>query len=465
MQPVLVILGVAAMLSGGALAQTPQPAAIQPAPTQNPQPGQQLQPGQLAIQTGMAPAGAPLTITLEDALARARTYSQQFLAASISVQLAHEDKVQAKAALLPSLNYFNQMIYTQPNGTPSGVFVANDGVHIYNSQAVVHGDVYDFAKRAEYRRSVAAEAIARAKAEIAGRGLVATVVQDYYGLVVAARKSTNAQQSLREAQQFMDITQKQERGGEVAHSDVVKAQIQLEQRLRDAQEALLNVEKNRIALAVLLFPDFRQDFTVADDLETGKSLPPFAEVEALAAKNNPDVRAAQAAVKQETLGLSVARAGFFPTLSFDYFFGINANQFAIYNRNHERNLGSAAQAQLTIPVWTWGATRSKVRVAQLHLQQAQLDLSLAQRQVLANLNSFFQEAQAAGSQLTSLANSLKLSAESLKLTLMRYQAGEVSVLEVVDAQSTLAQARNAYDDGLVRYRVALAQLQTVTGTF
>ena len=92
-------------------------------------------------------------------------------------------------------------------------------------------------------------------------------------------------------------------------------------------------------------------------------------------------------------------------------------------------------------------------------------MSLAQRQVLANLNFFFQEAQSAGAQLTSLANSVKLSAESLKLTLLRYQAGEVSVLEVVDAQSTLAQARNAYDDGLVRYRVALAQLQTLTGTF
>jgi len=36
--------------------------------------------------------------------------------------------------------------------------------------------------------------------------------------------------------QFLDITQKQERGGEVAHSDVVKAQIQVSQRTRDAQE-------------------------------------------------------------------------------------------------------------------------------------------------------------------------------------------------------------------------------------
>jgi hypothetical protein len=36
---------------------------------------------------------------------------------------------------------------------------------------------------------------------------------------------------------------------------------------------------------------------------------------------------------------------------------------------------------------------------------------------------------------------------------------------VADAQNTLAQARNAYDDGLVRYRVAVASLQTLTGAF
>jgi outer membrane protein TolC len=38
-------------------------------------------------------------------------------------------------------------------------------------------------------------------------------------------------------------------------------------------------------------------------------------------------------------------------------------------------------------------------------------------------------------------------------------------LEVVDAQKTLVDARNAYDDAQTRYRVALATLQTVTGSF
>jgi outer membrane protein TolC len=58
-----------------------------------------------------------------------------------------------------------------------------------------------------------------------------------------------------------------------------------------------------------------------------------------------------------------------------------------------------------------------------------------------------------------------MAGESLRLTNLRYQAGESTVLEIVDAQNTLTQARNAYDDGQARYRIAVANLQTLTGSF
>jgi outer membrane protein TolC len=35
----------------------------------------------------------------------------------------------------------------------------------------------------------------------------------------------------------------------------------------------------------------------------------------------------------------------------------------------------------------------------------------------------------------------------------------------VDAQNTLTAARDAFDDGQARYKIALANLQTLTGTF
>ncbi|MBS1874626.1 MAG: TolC family protein [Acidobacteria bacterium] len=417
----------------------------------------------LCAAAGQTPADAPLTLTLDDALARARANAPQLLSANIAAQLAREDSRQAKAALLPEVATLNQFIYTQPNGQASGTFISNDGPRVYNNWVNVHGDLYAPAKLADYRRTRLAEDIARARAEIAARGLVATVVQDYYGMVSAARKLANARQSERESLDFLEITRKQERGGEAAHSDTVKAEIQYIQRQRDAQEARLSLDKARLGFAVILFPDFRQDYALTDDLEAGRPLRTFAEVNALAARSNPDIRAAQLTLDQQQYEIKSAKAAMLPALSFDYFFGMNANELALHNPEGARNLGSVAQVQMTIPVWAWGAAQSRVRQAELRRQQAKYDLTLTQRELLANLNAFYLEAQVAGEQIATLKKSLELSADSLRMTLLRYKAGEVTVLEVVDAQSTAAQARNAYDDGVVRSRVALANLQTLTG--
>jgi outer membrane protein TolC len=415
-----------------------------------------------------APAPVPgdkMVLDLAGALQRAREYSQQFMQAGISAQLAREDRVQAKAALFPTLSALNQYIYTQGNGTPSGVFVANDGVHIYNEQAVAHAELFSMARRADYQRAVAAEAAARARQDIAARGLFATVVQAYYAQIIAQRHEGNARRSVDEASRFVDLSEKQERGGEVARADVIKARLQYQQRQRELVEAEAATARARIGLGVILFSDPGQPFDVTDDLKTEMPMPASDEVRSLALANSPDVRAAQAGVRQAELGITSARAAYYPSLALDYFYGIDANVFGIRGPEDRKNLGSVVQGTVNVPVWNWGATRSKVRQAELLRQQAQFDLSFTQRSLQSSISAFYLEAQTARSQLDSLAASLKLSEESLRLTLLRYQAGESTALEVVDAQTTLAQARNAYDDGLARYRLAVANIQVLTGRF
>jgi outer membrane protein TolC len=406
----------------------------------------------------------PLTIDFKNALERARGNSLQLRSAAIDMNLAREDRNQAKAALLPSLSYDNQMIYTQGNGTESGIFVANDGVHVYNSQAQVHQEVFSPEKLAEYRRTIAAQSLVAAKRDIVERGLVATVVEDFYAAVAAQRKSVSSQRALEEAQRFVDVTQKLEKGGEVARADVLKAQLVLQQRQRELQDARLDTDKTRIALAVLMFPDYRIDFTLVDDLDSLGSLPSYGEIEGAARKTSPELRAAEESIHQEELAAKIARAAYLPTLSFDYFFGINSRQFAVHDNEGLNRLGSSAQATLSIPVWDWWSTKSKVRQADMKREQAQLELEFSRRQLISHLHSLYLEAQAALAQLESLKHSMDDAAESLRLTNLRYEAGEVTVLEVVDAQSTLVEARNAHDNGLARYRLALASIQTLTGT-
>jgi outer membrane protein TolC len=406
-----------------------------------------------------------VTIDLKNALELARNNSPQLQSAALGIDLARRERSLAKMAFYPTLDYYNQYLYTQGNGTSSGVWVPNDGVHVYASHATVHQELFSPGRMAEYRRSLAGEALAVAKRDVAIRGIVATVFQDYYGLVTSQRHFANAQQSLEEARHFVEVTEKLERGGEVAHADVVKARLTLQQRERENQETQLAVEKAKVSLAVLMFPDYRTDFAVVNDLASVAPLPSLDQLQAQARETNPDLRAAQQMLRQEEFGVSIARSAFLPSLSFDYFYGINANRFATRDEEGRSLLGSVAQATLNIPIFNWWATSNKVRQADLKRRQAQLDLTLAQRELDLNLRTSYMEAQSALGQLDSLKQSLDLSVESLRLTSLRYEAGEATVLEVVDAQSTLAQARNAYDDGLARYRLAFANLQTLTGNY
>jgi outer membrane protein TolC len=418
----------------------------------------------LALCAQAAFAQTSIALTLQDAMLRAHQYSPQIYTTTLAALLAHEDTVQAKADMLPTAQAISGYIYTQPNGTPTGIYVPNDGPHVYTELLNLHGE-YNPAKRAEYHRTIAAEALAQAKKDLAERGLVATVTQNFYSMDVAQRKVTNAQSSLREAKDFQDLSEKQERGGEAARVDVVKARLQVQQRERDLQDAQANYDKARIGFAVILFPNYGQAFTVTDDLEASPKLPAYAEITAMAGKNSPDIRAAQASVQEQTLAITSARAAYLPSFSLDYFYGLQANEVAIHDPEGHNLIGSSVVAQLNVPIWNWGLTKSKVKQAEVNLQQAKNDLSLTQRTLLANLESYYLEAQVATSQIASLHESLTDSLENLRLTRLRYTAGESAAQEVVDAQTLLVQARNAYDDGLVRYRLALANLQTLTGAF
>ncbi len=406
----------------------------------------------------------PVVLTLADALARAKGNSPQFQAAVTELGLAREDRYQARASLLPGVDYNNSFIYTQGNGTASGRYIGNNGVHEYISAGVAH-ETIGAAEVLDYQRTAAAHALAKARAEIASRGLTVTLVQSYYGLLAAETRTVNAERAYNEGQRFLDLSQKLEAGGEVAHSDTIKAQIQANDLMRARDEAKLAEQNSRLSLAVLLFPNFFQDFTLVNDLSAAPALPPMNELQTMAATNNPELQAAFAAMAVANKQVGVARAGYLPSLSVDMFYGIDANQFAKRGPDGIQNLGYAGAATLNIPVWNWGATQSKVRQAELLRHQAQVELSAAQRQAIAGLQSFYSEAQLAYDQLQVLKQSTELAEQSLRLTNLRYQAGEASALEVVDAQNTLTAAGNNYHDGEARYHLALANLQTLTGAF
>ena len=307
-------------------------------------------------------------------------------------------------------------------------------------------------------RAMAAEAAARARVEVAARGLNATVIQDYYAIVARNASLRIRRRSVAEAERFLDITQKQERGGEVAHADVVKAQIDLPQRRRDLIGSAAGHRKGEDRAGSFDFSRFQRGLLGGRRFARTRRC--FRRYRSAGAGEHPPVRILrlrQASIKEAGYEAPIARYGYLPSLGLDLFYGIDANQFAVtshdtqdtgrstlpnYEVTSRQNLGYVAQATLNIPVWNWGATRSKVKQAELKRDQAQLDLNAGAKDAARQCGRGLRGGRGRAGAVRFAAGVGDLATESLRLTVLRYQAGEATALEVVDAQNTLTQARS-----------------------
>ena len=426
-----------------------------------------------SAQQVQAAVNAPTpSISLDEAISRAKANEPGFAAAVAASGVSALDRSIARAALLPSVTYHNQYLYTQGTGGtipggPAGAlatprFIANNAVHEYASQGVVT-ETLGLQQFAAASRASAAAAVAAANLEIARRGLVSTVVGLFYASLTSQNRVAVAQRAADEASTFVTQAQQREAAREGAHADVVKAQLQQQQRDRDLSNAIVQAQKSRLDLAVLLFPDPRSPYTLTAATEPAP-LPARADVEAAASHHNPELQSALASLHESNLGVTAARAAYLPDLSLNFAYGIDAPQFATKGPDGAHNLGYSASATLDIPVWDWLSTQHRVKQSEILRNAAKVVLTSTQRQLIAQLEEFYAEATTARDQLQSLNLSLQTATESLRLTRLRYTAGEATVLEVVDAENSLTTAALAREDGIIRYEVSLANLQILTGT-
>jgi len=439
----------------------------------------QVQENAVAVQTSAQASTSPVVITFDEAIKRAQANEPTYAAAVAASQSAALDRSIARAGLLPNARLYSQDIYTQPNGiysegdagqpsAPLPRFVANDSrPWEYFAQGIVD-ETLSLAGVAAVGRANAEAAMAAAEAEIAHRGLLGTVTVLFYGSLAADHKSKVAESARQEAADFTKQTDEREQAREAAHADVVKAQLLEQQRDRDLVDARLAAEKARLELGVLLFADPRTPYTLSAPQET-LPLASHEEVEQAAAKNNPELKSALAALAVSNADVQAAWGALLPTVGLNVTYGIDANQFSVNGPLNPsgvrgRNLGYSTSFTVNLPVWDWLASEHKVKQSEIRRDASQIALTNTQRKLIALLDETYSEAQAARDQLASLDLSVTTAAESLRLTKLRYIGGEATVLEVVDAQTTYVAAENARADGRVRYESARAALAGLTGT-
>ncbi len=418
---------------------------------------------------------APVVITLPEAIQRAEASEPNYAAVRAAASAAGLDRGIARAGLLPGVVYHNQVLYTQPNGAinqagPAGnqaapIFIANNAVREYASLGVVTENL-SLAQIAAVRLADSGAARTAAELEISRRGLVAAVAGLFYGILASQGRFATLQAARNEAEGFVVLTEKREAAREAAHADVLKAELTLQQRERDLGDAQLALDRARLELAVLLFPDPLTPFQI--QAQPAPPLPSMADVEAAARSRNPELASALASLRESNAEVLSSEAAYLPGVSVNFTYGIDATTFATRARfdgtSNPRNLGYSLGATIDIPVWDWLATERRVKQSEIRRAAVRVALTAAQRRLVMTLQEGYAEAQTARDQLASLDATVRTAEESFRLAKLRYARGEALVLEVVDAQNSLYLAQTAQVDGEARYRQALSSLETLTGT-
>jgi outer membrane protein len=461
LSPVLLWLVCAAFTSNAQDPQTRPPSNANPPPLPASSPASSLS---LPTQ-----AAAPLNpITLDEALRLADAQASAYQTAVLNEKIAAEDVKQAQAAFMPKIGAPLGYIYTSPAfGLPPGEprapsFISADAIGEYQAFLNVSGD-FDIAGklRATLAKNRALLAAAHAGTDVARHALAQAVIEAYYGLALASADRSAAERSLAAAQEFEQITGLLLSGGEVAAVDLTRAQLQTLERRNELEKARVNEELAASSLRVLVGYDFTRPINAIDLALTLPSDTEYQQFKVNDVTRRPELTQLDQQLRAAHQEIRIARADRLPSFSYSINGGFQTDSMKA-SRLDEHS-GVSAGFSLNIPIFDWGASRSRERQARLQVQVAENERQIATRQ-------FTQEFYAARAQVANALFRIALAREgvlkaqdNLDASVARYRAGEAQIIEVTDAQATLVTQRSALYQALFDYQIGLAKLKRASG--
>jgi len=413
-------------------------------------------------------AQTPTQLSLDDALRLANAQASTFQTAAINERIAAEDVRQARAAFLPKVTTPLSYIYTSPAlGLPPGEprapsFISADAIGVTDALVNVSGD-FDVAGRlrASLARSRALMAAAHAGTEAAKRTLAQAVIESYYGLALASAQRSAAEGNLAAAEEFERTTALLLSGGEVASVDVTRAHLQTLTRRDELERARANEEVAAGALRVFVGYEFSRPINTTDlalDVPVDSDYQQFKAEEV---SRRPEVIQLEQQLRAARQEIRIAHADRLPSLSYSVNGGFETD--SIKSPRLKEHSGVSAAISFSIPIFDWGATKSRERQAQLRVDLAENERTIA-------LRGFTQQFYAARAQVDSAKARIALAREgvakaedNVTASIARYRAGEAQIVEVTDAQTTLVEKRNALYQAIFDYQTALARLKQATG--
>jgi TolC family type I secretion outer membrane protein len=378
--------------------------------------------------------------------------------AEISLQnmKAAQEKIgEAKGGYYPSFKLSSSYTYTTPLDSNMGASPDN-----YDTRFSVKQTLYDAGATSNLVEGVWQNIKAQEyDVKKTTLDIILNIKSAFYEVVKRRDLLDVAKSSLISAEKHLEQAKALYGEGLSPRSDVIKTEVQVSNAHLDvikAENAILLAKAN-LAAAMGLPVTMNFEVTAEGSTSQTPSLPTLSDTMTHAYEGRPEVRGIRAKIDSAQTNIKQVESGLYPGLSLDASYGWQKDTFVPDDKKWSVGL------TVSIPVFEQFTTRSKINQAVATLN----GLKATELQTLRNIELDVQQAwlslKEALERLGVTKKALEQAEEDMRVSEGRYKEGLGNILELIDAQTAVTQAKT--NDVVATYDIAnaKAKLDRATG--
>jgi outer membrane protein len=424
--------------------------------------GPQSVPGAAKVSLG------PTTLSLAAAIDLA---IQNNLATLLAQERKHEARgfeKESLAGLLPNISgvayQANLTVNLAALGFQPGRFPGFNSTFIgpfnnFDARVRLQQTIFSLSAIRTYQAGRAGVHLAEMQEALAREQVATFTALAYLETLRSDRALTAAQADVDLAQALFKLAQDQHSAGVATGVDVTRAETRLAQqqvRLAQAQTAL---EEARLQLQRVVGLPLGSELTLTDSPQfTDETLPTIDSAVAQAEQDRPEARIAAAQVTLTGYQRGAVRADLLPNVEFFGDYGVSGNTPAKTDLPTRR-----LAVQLNVPIFNGGLTQGRIAVAESQKRQSELELNSTRGQIEEDVRLAFAALRTTAEVVRAADKSLALAQRELEMARDRFRAGVADNLEVISAQTALADARAAQVTALAQYNATRLNLAAALG--
>lgn len=296
--------------------------------------------------------------------------------------------------------------------------------------------------------------------------LIVRTAGAYFNVLAAQDALEYAKANERAMQKQLDETQQRLRSGVSAITDVEEAKAAHDMATADTINAQNNLDNNFESLRQLTGEEHRY----LDVLNTNRFSPQASPLSVeqwvkTAESQNLTLNQLRIAKDVARTEIDLAKTGHEPTLDLKLGVNSNYNDYKMYKDsrvNGAVNEGTIG-LQFNMPLYSGGATESKVKQAQFNYVAASEELEKNHRQIQSDVYKYYNNVFAGVGSIKAYQQSVVSSQSALTATEAGYHAGTRTLVDVLNATSKLYQAKQKLSEARYKYIMSNLQLRQAAG--